>query len=153
MNLGLSPKPKAGAAEVRDPRAGTLESGNPVKLQLSWGMGSGRDFLLSQIPASTGLPHPSVLAAETRFTLGRGLHPRGPLCFLLGEKGVLGKAPGNWLLQSACRRGPGQRLARDNEGAGPRIGKMRTGTTQTTTSVNVPRWEAAALRERLTEGS
>lgn len=47
----------------------------------------------------------------------------------------------------------GGRLARDNEGAGPRIGKMRTRTTQTTTTMNVPRWEAAALRERLTVGS
>jgi hypothetical protein len=44
----------------------------------------------------------------------------------------------------------GGMLASDNEGAGPRIGKMRTRTTQTTTTMIVPRWEAAALRERLT---
>lgn len=41
----------------------------------------------------------------------------------------------------------GFRLARENEGAGPRTGKMRTRPTQTLTRMNIPRWEAAALRE------
>lgn len=43
----------------------------------------------------------------------------------------------------------GFRLARENEVAGPRIGKVRTCPTQTMTRMNITRWEAAALRNLL----
>lgn len=66
-------------------------------------MGSGRDFLLSLIPASAGLPGPFSSAAETRFIPGRGAprHPRFLLCLYLGEKRDDWESMG----KSACAEG------------------------------------------------
>lgn len=117
-------------------------------------MGSGRNFLLFLIPASTGFFHPFCSGCRDSFHPPEGAPPPGSHLLLLGEKGMLEKASGNRLVQSACRgdRAKGGKLARDNEEAGPRNGKMRTCTTQTTTMMNIPRWEAAALRGRLIVG-
>ncbi|KAK7801996.1 hypothetical protein U0070_005983 [Myodes glareolus] len=70
LTLSIS-QAKTGAAQAGDPLNRNPRSWEPCKAAVKWGMGSGKDFLLSLIPASTGLPGP------VQFWLQRPASPPG----------------------------------------------------------------------------
>lgn len=159
LTLSIS-QAKTGAAQAGDPLNRNPRSWEPCKAAVKWGMGSGKDFLLSLIPASTGLPGPVQFWLQRPASPpGEGLHgtPGTSVASTLMRQGWLGGHLKidlcSQLAEGDRSKVEGFRLARGNEEAEPRMGKVRTGPTRIMTSMHIPREEAATLKELLGVGS